>query len=64
MNTREYLIHRLQQGLRGRDPEAIADLILNGHAHELAEEIRELGGIWDSEDAMHAADAIDPKVKK
>lgn len=71
MNTREYLIHRLQQGLRGRNPEAIADLILNGHAHELAEEIRDFAARRlqiDSDDetyGMHmAADLIDPEVKK
>lgn len=64
MNARGYLIHRLRQGLRGRDPEAIADLILNGHAHELAEEIRELGRALCSEDTMGAADMIDPLVKE
>lgn len=41
----------------------IAGIILDKHAHELAEEIRELGRIWSSEDVMSAADAIDPKVK-
>lgn len=43
---------------------ALIDEILNEHAHELAEEVRNLGGIWDSQDVMDAADAIDPEVKK
>lgn len=52
------------EDVRAGEAGKMAEATLNDLIHELAERIRDLGGIWSSEDVMSVADAIDPKSRE